>query len=67
VFPATFEIPEREHKIGSGGRFEYMLNGTVDLEMKSGEKTAAQWAGRAVLGEVDGKLKYLFYQVFLRL
>ncbi|KAJ3563755.1 hypothetical protein NPX13_g8086 [Xylaria arbuscula] len=45
VFPAVFEQLEKVR------RFEYMLHGTVDLEMKSGERTTGQWAGRAVLGD----------------
>ncbi len=57
-----FGLPERE----SERRFEYMLYGSVDLELKSGEKMAGQWAGRAVLRDDDeGGLKYTFYQVYI--
>ncbi|KAI3336704.1 hypothetical protein HD806DRAFT_528298 [Xylariaceae sp. AK1471] len=67
VFPAAFELPEHEHEHESQWRFEYMLNGAVDLEMKSGEYAVAQWAGRAVLREVGGRLKYTLYQVYLHM
>lgn len=59
VFPAMF---------GSSG-FEYMLNGTVDLEMKSGEMVVVEWAGQAALGEFGGEfrgeLRFLYYRVWL--
>ncbi|KAI0435087.1 hypothetical protein F5Y09DRAFT_293642 [Xylaria sp. FL1042] len=61
VFPAVFELPEHEHE----GRFEYMLYGSADFELKSGEKLTGQWAGRAVLRDGEGGLKYTFYQVYI--
>ncbi|KAI0542268.1 hypothetical protein GGR58DRAFT_453327 [Xylaria digitata] len=61
VFPNAFELPEHE----SERRFEYMLHGSVDLELKGGEKLAGQWAGRAILREDEGELKYAFYQVYI--
>lgn len=61
VFPASFG--------GSGGddgtAVEYMLHGSLDLLTKNGEQQAVSWAGHAVLGEVEGKLKYKLYQVYL--
>jgi hypothetical protein len=50
-----------------------MLNGSVDLEMRNGEKAAALWAARAVVliddidDDAEGGLKYEFYQVYLTL
>ncbi|KAI1282425.1 hypothetical protein F5Y07DRAFT_352519 [Xylaria sp. FL0933] len=61
VFPAVFGPPEHEHE----KRFEYMLYGTVDLELKSGEAITGQWAGRAVLRDGEGGLHYTFYQVYI--
>ncbi|KAJ8120158.1 hypothetical protein ONZ43_g3064 [Nemania bipapillata] len=61
VFPAAFESFRSE----SGQQFEYMLYGSVDYELKSAEKTAAQWAARAVLVNHEGKLKYVFYQIYI--
>ncbi|KAI1427032.1 hypothetical protein F5Y12DRAFT_225963 [Xylaria sp. FL1777] len=63
VFPAVFELPGHEHE--SERRFEYMLYGSVDLELKSGDKVTGQWAGRAVLRDDGGALKYTFYQVYI--
>ncbi|KAI1458346.1 hypothetical protein F4805DRAFT_425391 [Annulohypoxylon moriforme] len=61
VFPASFdEVNECE------GDIEYMLQGLVYLISKNGKQRAVSWAGRAVLNEVQGTLKYRFYQVFLR-
>lgn len=63
VFPGSFG------GVGGGGgegvAAEYMLHGSLDLVMKSGEQQAVSWAGRAVLRDVDGKLKYQLYQVYL--
>ncbi|TGJ87714.1 hypothetical protein E0Z10_g1030 [Xylaria hypoxylon] len=61
VFPAAFALPEHE----SERQFEYMIYGSVDLELKGGEKMAGQWAGRAVLRDDEGRLKYAFYQVYI--
>ncbi|KAI8634741.1 hypothetical protein F5Y19DRAFT_409872 [Xylariaceae sp. FL1651] len=64
VFPASFE-PAAAHQPEPEWSFEYMLSGSLDLQMKTGEKAVAQWAGRAVLRETDGRLRYAFYQVYL--
>ncbi|KAI1126680.1 hypothetical protein F5Y10DRAFT_244353 [Nemania abortiva] len=61
MFPAAFEPSEPEH----GWRFEYMLYGSVDLELKSAQKVAGQWAARAVLTNHEDKLKYTVYQVYI--
>ncbi|XXG96636.1 hypothetical protein Hte_002924 [Hypoxylon texense] len=50
---------------GDGVAAEYMLHGSLDLVTKSGEQQAVTWAGRAVLRDTDGKLKYQLYQVYL--
>ncbi|KAI1188677.1 hypothetical protein F5B17DRAFT_394334 [Nemania serpens] len=75
VFPAAFESPERKPEDEGEGegegrrrRFEYMLHGSVELELKSGERLVREWAGRAVLTVTDGEeggLRYGFYQVYL--
>ncbi|KAI0118788.1 hypothetical protein GGR51DRAFT_554477 [Nemania sp. FL0031] len=61
VYPSTFgqSKPESEWK------FEYMLHGLVDLELRTTEKVAGQWAARAILTNHEGKLKYTLYQVYL--
>ncbi|KAI1490625.1 hypothetical protein F5X96DRAFT_669498 [Biscogniauxia mediterranea] len=62
VFPASFG-PGRK-----GEEHEYMICGSADFVMKSGEDdvASATWAGRAVLTDVDGgRLKYAFYQVYI--
>lgn len=43
-----------------------MLHGRVELELKNGggEKNTACWAGRAILRDVGGELKYVLYQVY---
>ncbi|KAI1154217.1 hypothetical protein F4825DRAFT_412429 [Nemania diffusa] len=61
VFPAAFESSEPEPK----WRFEYMLHGSVDIELKSAGKATGQWAARAILVDHEGRLKYKFYQVYL--
>ncbi|KAI1500698.1 hypothetical protein F5X99DRAFT_385181 [Biscogniauxia marginata] len=61
VFPASFGS-------GSEEEHEYMICGSADFAMKSGEDdvAAATWAGRAVLRDAgDGRLKYAFYQVYI--
>ncbi|KAI0002833.1 hypothetical protein F4779DRAFT_622065 [Xylariaceae sp. FL0662B] len=55
IFPASFKP----------GEIEYMLYGSLDLTTKDGEKRAVSWAGHAVLKEVEGRLKYAFYQIYL--
>ncbi|KAI1759510.1 hypothetical protein GGR53DRAFT_471260 [Hypoxylon sp. FL1150] len=64
VFPATFEGTGADGD-GDGVAAEYMLHGSLDLVMKTGESSAISWAGRAVLRDVDGKLKYQLYQVYM--
>ncbi|KAI2642635.1 hypothetical protein GGS21DRAFT_183553 [Xylaria nigripes] len=61
VYPGAFEQPG----LDSEWQFEYMLYGSVELDMKSGEKVTGQWAGRAVLKDVEGRQQYAFYQVYL--
>ncbi|KAJ2977117.1 hypothetical protein NUW58_g7907 [Xylaria curta] len=63
VFPAAFEAHEHE----SEWRFEYMLHGSVEFELKSGEKSVGQWAGRAILTNDGERLKYALYQVYLHI
>ncbi|KAI1374531.1 hypothetical protein F4677DRAFT_160124 [Hypoxylon crocopeplum] len=60
VFPASFGEP-------GDGRIaaEYMLHGSLDLVTKNGEQQAVSWAGRAVLTNVEGILKYKLYQVYI--
>ncbi|XDG01554.1 hypothetical protein ABKA04_001169 [Annulohypoxylon sp. FPYF3050] len=43
-----------------------MIQGSADFVMKHGEKQEVSWAGHAILNEVQGILKYRFYQVYLR-
>ncbi|KAI0969220.1 hypothetical protein F4678DRAFT_463483 [Xylaria arbuscula] len=66
VFPAVFGPPPGNDERGQSERlFEYMLYGSVDFETKSGERATGQWAGRAVLRDGEGGLKYTFYQVYI--
>ncbi|KAI0456124.1 hypothetical protein F5B21DRAFT_162128 [Xylaria acuta] len=62
VFPATFE----RNELDPGWQFECMLHGTVDYEMKNGEKAHAQWAGHASIVDEDG-LKLRCYDVYIRM
>ncbi|KAI5926563.1 hypothetical protein F4810DRAFT_707652 [Camillea tinctor] len=62
MFPASFGSERK------GEEHEYMICGSADFAMKSGEDdvASATWAGRAVLTDVDdGRLKYAFYQVYI--
>ncbi|KAJ8126934.1 hypothetical protein O1611_g6705 [Lasiodiplodia mahajangana] len=61
VYRSAFEQSKPE----SEWKFEYMLHGLVDLELKSAEKVAGQWAARAALTNHEGRLKYTLYQVYL--
>ncbi|KAI0098980.1 hypothetical protein F4776DRAFT_650212 [Hypoxylon sp. NC0597] len=61
VFPASFGATDGSEAIAA----EYMLHGSLDMVTKNGERQAVSWAGRAVLEEDDGKLKYKLYQVYL--
>ncbi|KAI1194852.1 hypothetical protein F5X97DRAFT_309953 [Nemania serpens] len=67
VFPAAFDSPEHEYEPEGEGprRFEYMLHGSVEMELKSGEQLVKEWAGRAVLTDGEGGLKYALYQIYL--
>ncbi|KAI2630810.1 hypothetical protein GGR54DRAFT_635417 [Hypoxylon sp. NC1633] len=60
VFPASFGGAGAD-----GDAVEYMLHGSVDIVTKTGEQQALTWAGRAILKEVDGRLKYELYQVYI--
>ncbi|EXJ77333.1 hypothetical protein A1O3_09559 [Capronia epimyces CBS 606.96] len=63
-------VQTRHHKLdkifpfGQGSR-EVMLYGTVDYGLKNGKAVSIDWAGKAVLVDVDGELKMAFYQVYL--
>ncbi|KAI1106317.1 hypothetical protein F4804DRAFT_301539 [Jackrogersella minutella] len=63
VFPASFG--GNDGAGGEGTVIEYTLLGSLDLTTKIGEQRAVSWAGHAILREVQGKLKYQFYQVYL--
>ncbi|KAI1116009.1 hypothetical protein F5Y14DRAFT_408921 [Nemania sp. NC0429] len=67
VFPAEFEPHGHDEPGGQGRRrFEYMLHGSVELELKSGEQLVREWAGRAVLTDGEGGLlKYALYQIYI--
>ncbi|KAI1340539.1 hypothetical protein F5Y15DRAFT_42662 [Xylariaceae sp. FL0016] len=67
VFPAAFgESLSSSAGNGVGSEHEYMLCGSLDFVMKTGEKAVATWSGRAVLKDVKGHgLQYSFYQVYL--
>ncbi|KAK7754231.1 hypothetical protein SLS62_003808 [Diatrype stigma] len=74
VFPASFPSPSSSPETGTGAgtaktaAVEYMLHGSLDLELKSGDISTVAWAGRAVLEEVPGgggALKYALYQVYM--
>ncbi|KAI1413690.1 hypothetical protein F5Y13DRAFT_160865 [Hypoxylon sp. FL1857] len=62
VFPASFEGTARDSEAIAA---EYMLHGSLDVVTKSGEQQTVSWAGRAVLKEDEGQLKYALYQVYL--
>ncbi|KAI1781532.1 hypothetical protein F4818DRAFT_436722 [Hypoxylon cercidicola] len=60
VFPGSFGGAG-----GDGVAAEYMLHGSLDMVLKNGEAQTISWAGRALLRNVDGRLKYKLYQVYL--
>jgi hypothetical protein len=59
VFESTFSS-------GEGARREYMLFGDLDYDLKTGEKQSVSWAGNMVLEEVNGKLKFRYYRVYIQ-
>lgn len=68
VFPASFPSPGTGTGTGTETEttVEYMLHGSLDLELKSGDTSTVAWAGRAVLKEANGgALKYALYQVYM--
>jgi len=42
-----------------------MLHGTVKYELRAGGESEVDWAAYAKLVKVDGKVKMVFYQVYL--
>ena len=62
-------IQKRKHKVEKifpfGGEKEVMLYGSVDYGLKNGKELTVQWAGRAVLVEHEGGLRFKVYQVYL--
>lgn len=78
VFPASFPTPADtqlgpETGVSTGTArgtsmsvVEYMLYGSLDLALKSGDVSKVSWAGHAVLQEDgEGALKFALYQVYL--
>ena len=69
-------IQRRKHKLekifpfGEGGKgqeqeTECMLYGSVDYGLKNGKEVTVQWAGRAVLADFEGGLRFKLYQVYV--
>ncbi|KAI6781178.1 fungal specific transcription factor [Emericellopsis cladophorae] len=63
-------VTSRKHtipKIAPLNDSEFLLYGTVAFELKSGDKAALDWAGRAEIERIsdDGKWRFKFYQVYL--
>jgi hypothetical protein len=44
---------------------EVMLHGTVQYTFKAGGEAGLEWAARAKLVKVDGRVRMRFYQVYL--
>ncbi|KAI1330400.1 hypothetical protein F5Y16DRAFT_396368 [Xylariaceae sp. FL0255] len=61
VYPASFP----QGSPSTPGQYEYMIMGSVDMEMKDGEEITIPWAARAVVRVCEGLLKYTFYQVYI--
>lgn len=66
VFESAFSGGSSTPATGQEGRPEYMLFGEVDYELRTGEKQTAGWAGHAILTEVDGRLKFSYYRVWIQ-
>lgn len=45
---------------------EYMLFGSLEYGMKTGEKQHVSWAGHAIVEEVEGQLKFRYYRVYIQ-
>lgn len=63
-------VKTRKHKLEKIFPFgkdsnELMLYGSVDYVLKNGKSVNVEWAGRAVMVEYQGALRFAFYQVFL--
>ncbi|KAJ2899019.1 hypothetical protein MKZ38_003533 [Zalerion maritima] len=57
VFPASF----------NPGKAEFMLQGTVNYTLRTGEKAGADWAGHATLKKNDaGEWKFEYYRVYIQ-
>ena len=59
AFVGSFEGKE-------GGTTEFMLYGTVDYELKTGEKASADWAGHARLRRAGREWKFAHYRVYIQ-
>ncbi|KAH6643297.1 hypothetical protein BKA67DRAFT_132206 [Truncatella angustata] len=65
-------VAQRKHTVykifpfGSDSQ-EVMLYGSVEYELRAGDKATVEWGGRAVLEKSteDGKYRMKFYQVYL--
>ena len=58
---------------GSGGEAatttttEFMLHGTVNYRLKTGQEDSADWAGLARLRRLeDGSWKFVYYRVYIQ-
>ncbi|OTB08343.1 hypothetical protein M426DRAFT_316967 [Hypoxylon sp. CI-4A] len=65
AFPGAFGGGIAGDNNDQADRIEYMLVGTLNLLLKTHERQDISWAGHAVLREVDGKLKYEYYRVYM--
>ena len=74
VFPATFPAAAAGEGTGSDGgpdrAVEFMVHGSLDLGLRTGELVCVAWAARAVLrreegGEGGNRLRFALYQVYM--
>lgn len=45
---------------------EYAIFGDLTYELKTGEKQSVTWAANMILKEVEGKLKFSYYRVYIQ-
>jgi hypothetical protein len=62
---ARKHVPEKVFVGALSADIEFMIHGSLRLEMKDGSESKVTWAGRAVLKEVQGRLRFKCYQVYL--
>lgn len=66
AFPGSFNEGAEGGEPAAGQTTEFMLYGTVDYVLKTGDKASADWAGHARVRREGKAWKFVYYRVYIQ-